>query len=130
MTPYFQRHDDNVRGFQAGQARWAVLSWVLVIAVMGVFGACDEDSWVYLNGQEFFEHSFETTGLLDSAIWLTPFVAPLTDVEARGDDLLAVRVLNRGGMGGIWKPVRLILSDQELTKRQIEALIELKTAQD
>ena len=94
------------------------------------FGACDEDSWVYLNGQQVFEHSFETTGLLDEAIWLTPFFVPLTEVEVRGGDLLAVRVLNRGGMGGIWKPVRLILSDQELTKQQIEAAIELKTAKD
>jgi len=94
------------------------------------FGACDEDALIYLNGQQIFEHSCETTGLLPSQIWVTPFVVPLTDVEVRGRDLLAVRVYNSSNMGGIWKPVRLILSDQELTKQQIEAVIELKTGQE
>ena len=94
------------------------------------FGACDEDSWVYLNGRQVFEHSYATTGMLAAEIWVTPFVAPLTGVEVRGNDLLAVRVYNSEGMGGIWKPVHLILSDQKLTKQQVEALIELKTAAD
>ena len=94
------------------------------------FGACDEDSWVYLNGEPIFEHSVETTGLLPDEIWLTAFVVPFGDVRVRGRDLLAVRVHNSGGMGGIWKPVRLVLSDQKLTKQQIEALIELETAKD
>ena len=91
------------------------------------FEACDEDAWVYVNGKLVFEHSSETTGLLPEHIWLTPFVAPLADVKLRGNDLLAVRVMNRSDMGGIWKPVRLILSDQELTTQQIKALVETKT---
>jgi len=34
-----------------------------------------------------------------------------------------VRVYNSGGMGGIWKPVHLIMSDQKLTEQQIHALM-------
>ena len=89
------------------------------------FEACDEDAWVYLNGEEIFEHSGETTGLLISEIWLTPFVVPLNDVTLRGEDLLAVRVYNSTGMGGVWKPVHLILSDQQLTEEHVEALVNL-----
>ena len=94
------------------------------------FGACDEDSRIYLNGEQILDHSFETTGLPAAEIWLKAFVVPLNDVAVRGGDLLAVRVHNSGGMGGIWRPVRVVLSDQKLNKRQIEALIELKTAKD
>ena len=94
------------------------------------FGACDEDAWIYLNGQQVFEHSYETTGLLPAQMWITPFVAPLTGVKVRGKDLLTVRVHNSGGMGGIWKPVHLILSDQKLTNQQVKALVELEQTKD
>jgi hypothetical protein len=91
------------------------------------FEACDEDTWGYLNGQQFFEHSFETTGLMPSVIWQVPFVAPLNDVKLHGNDLLVVRVRNSTDMGGIWKPVHLILSDQELNDQQVKALVTQKT---
>ncbi|MDP6153191.1 MAG: hypothetical protein QF785_07425 [Phycisphaeraceae bacterium] len=89
------------------------------------FGACDEDTWIYLNGRQVFEHSCDTTGLLRRQIWVTPFVAPLTGAEVRGRDLLAVRVYSSTGMGGIWKPVHLILSDQPLSDQQVKALVEV-----
>ena len=54
----------------------------------------------------------------------------LNDVEVRGADLLTVRIRNVEAMGGIWKPVRLVLSDGELTDQQVKAVIELKTAKD
>ncbi len=87
------------------------------------FGACDEDAWVYLNGHKVFNHSYEATGLLPEEIWQRPFVVPLTRVKLRGGDLLAVRVYNSAGMGGVWKPVHLILSDQKLTESQVQALM-------
>ncbi len=94
------------------------------------FAACDEDTWVYLNGRQVFEHSCKTTGLLPAQIWMTPFVVPLKNLAVRGEDLLAVRVYNAAHMGGIWKPVHLILSDRELTKQQVKAVIDLKTSKD
>lgn len=91
------------------------------------FDACDEEARVYVNGQQVFEHSLQTTGLLTEQIWLMPFVVPLKDVKLNGNDLLAVRVTNTEGMGGIWKPVRLVVSDQELTRQQVKAMLKLKT---
>lgn len=88
------------------------------------FGANDEDTWVYLNGKQVFEHSYATTGLLPSKIWTTPFSVSLHKSLLKGRDLLAVRVYNRGSMGGIWKPVYLISSDKALTKQQIRAIME------
>ncbi len=90
------------------------------------FGANDEDSWVYLNGRLVFSHDFEHTGIVPSVIWLTSFVVPLTDEQLRGRDALAVRVLNTGGLGGVWKPVHLIVSDQKLSFDHIKALVESK----
>jgi hypothetical protein len=63
-------------------------------------------------------------------MWITPFVAPLTGVKVRGKDLLTVRVHNTDGMGGIWKAVHLILSDQKLTNQQVKALVELEQTKD
>lgn len=86
------------------------------------FGASDEDAWVYVNGQAIFEHSCQTTGLRPEEIWERPFVVPLAVSSLCGNDLLAVRVLNRTGEGGLWKPVRLILSHQKLGADQIGML--------
>ena len=94
------------------------------------FGACDEDAWVYLNGTKIFDHTLEETGLLSSEIWIAPFVVSLNNVKLRGDDLLAVRIRNTEGMGGIWKPVDLVLTDQKLTDQQVKALITVRTAKE
>jgi len=65
-----------------------------------------------------------------SEIWLAPFVVPLNDVKLRGDDPLAVRVRNTEGMGGVWKPVHLIISDEKLSDQQAKALIFLQMAKE
>jgi hypothetical protein len=88
------------------------------------FAACDEDTWVYVNGKQVFTHTLRSTGLLPEQIWLMPFVVPLSDVELRGNDLLAVRIMNGEAMGGIWKPVHLVVSDQELNSQQVAAVVE------
>ena len=87
------------------------------------FEAVDESAWVYLNGEPIFERSVASTGTPPEDLWIMPFVAPLEGVALQGGDLLAVRVFNIGGMGGIWKPVHLILSDEELSERQLQALV-------
>ena len=91
------------------------------------FAACDEDAWVHLNGKLLREHSSATTGIILSEIWQEPFVVSLNKSKLRGDDLLAVRVRNTEGMGGVWKPVHLIVSDQKLNDQQVKALIEATT---
>ena len=86
-------------------------------------GAADEDSWVYVNGELIFDHTFETTGLIPFEIWMTSYTVDLSEVELRGGDPLVVRVKNTDGMGGLWKPVHLIATDQPLTHQQILALV-------
>ena len=41
-------------------------------------------------------------------------------------DALVVRIRNTEGMGGIWKPVRLIVSDQLMDERQVKALVTVR----
>ncbi|MEI6500810.1 MAG: sugar-binding domain-containing protein [Armatimonadota bacterium] len=88
------------------------------------FGAVDEDALVYLNGQQAFEHSCASTGLSPDQIWNTPFVFDAAGKLRPGQsNTLAVRVLNRLGMGGIYLPVYLVLSDHELDAPLIQALL-------
>lgn len=92
------------------------------------FEGVDEQGWVYLNGTKCHDQTVEVTGLLIEELWLTPFSVSLTDMDLHGNDLLAVRIHNSTAMGGIWKPVHLILSDQAMTSRQLHALIKLRKA--
>lgn len=88
------------------------------------FGAVDEDATVFLNGQQVFEHSCASTGLSPDQIWLKPFAFDAAAQLRPGQaNLLAVRVLNRLGMGGIYLPVYLVLTDRELDAPLIAALI-------
>ena len=100
------------------------------------FEASDEDAWVYVNGKQIFEHSVTSTGLPPEDLWLTPFVVPLAGVGPEGrmietvalkqENVLAVRVYNSQSMGGLWKPVHLILSDEQLSSEHLAALIKMQ----
>ena len=94
------------------------------------FEAVDEEAWVYLNGREVFEHTVTSTDLLPEQIWTTPFSVPLIETDLQGADLLAVRVYSKEAMAGIWKPVHLIISHQQLTSQQARAVIQLKTKKE
>ena len=73
-----------------------------------LFGAADEDAEVWLNGQRVGEHTCASTGLAPEQIWTLPFSLDVgTAVRREESNLLAVRVYNRRGMGGVWKPVYL-----------------------
>ena len=75
-------------------------------------GAVDEQAWIYLNGKLVFEHTVKSTGLTILKLWEKPFSIDVSKLLY--DDrpnVLAVRVHNEASMGGIWKPVYLILSD-------------------
>ena len=68
-----------------------------------VFGAVDEDARVWFNGKPVGKHAKGPAGRSERF---------LIDVTGRIDwgrrNLIAVRVYNSAGAGGIWKPVRLI----------------------
>jgi len=76
------------------------------------FGGVDEQAWVYINGQLVGEHTVETTGQSIEILWNEPFSIDVTKhLRIDGPNIVAVRVHNLASMGGIWKPVYLILSD-------------------
>jgi len=88
------------------------------------FGAVDEDAWVYVNGKLVLEHSCSSTGLTPEQIWLTPFAFEAGPALRLGQgNTIAVRVLNRVGMGGIYLPVELVATDRELDAVTIQALL-------
>lgn len=69
------------------------------------FGAVDDQCEVWLNGKKLGEH----TG------WNEPFYFDVTELLKKdGPNSVAVKVLDWGGDGGIWKPVRLrTFTDEE-----------------
>ena len=76
------------------------------------FGGVDEQAWVYLNGKPVFDHTVASTGLTTAKLWEAPFSVDVSQLlHDDGPNVLAVRVHNEAFMGGIWKPVYLILSD-------------------
>jgi len=83
-------------------------------APMLLFGAADEDAEVWLNGEKLGDHTCASTGLAPEQIWTTPFALdPGPLLHRPGPNLLAVRVYNRLGMGGLWQPVYLLSGDRE-----------------
>ena len=90
------------------------------------FDAVDEEAWVYVNGRKVFEHTLAATGLLAEEIWTTPFSVPLAGIELTGNDQIAVRVYSKEAMAGIYKPVHLIRSAQELTQTQRHAVRQIQ----
>ena len=69
------------------------------------FGAVDESCWVYVNGKLAGQHLYEK-----SNDWKTPFeieVGPYLD-GAKARQAVTVRVEDKGGSGGVWRPVWLV----------------------
>lgn len=72
-----------------------------------VFGGVDESCWVWLNGKKIGSHSEEG---VDG--WDMPFALKVTDnLKVDGENLLAVKVLNRTMAGGIWRSVVLAVEE-------------------
>ena len=77
-------------------------------------GAADEDCTLYLNGTKAFEHTCESTGLAPMQIWRRPFLFdPTPFLNPGAENVLALRVLNRAAMGGVWKPIYLLACEEE-----------------
>lgn len=71
------------------------------------FGAVDEETWVYLNGEFQGEHTEASTGETVHQIWDKPFALRLKGARSGQDNVLAVKVRDSVGAGGIFRPVRL-----------------------
>jgi hypothetical protein len=69
------------------------------------FGAVDESCWVYVNGKLAGKHLFEQPN-----DWNSPFAINIdTTIDwNKSNQLVTVRVEDKSGAGGIWKPVWLV----------------------
>lgn len=84
------------------------------------FPACDEEAWVWLDGEPLGERTVASSGMEPQVLWLAPFALEaggrLTPGAAHS---LAVRVHDSGGMGGIYLPVYAVVAAAPLTAAQI-----------
>lgn len=70
------------------------------------FGAVDESVWLYVDGKliAWYDTAFPMK------TWTRPFVLEMTgSVKSQGTHLLAIRVHNAAGGGGIYKPMSLMI---------------------
>lgn len=70
-----------------------------------LFGAVDESCWVFINGREAGKHLFEK---VDD--WKTPFKISIEKLIDWSNPVatIVVRVEDKAGVGGIWRPVWLV----------------------
>jgi len=74
------------------------------------FGAVDEACKVWINGQLVLDRPFPYKG--NSNSWQEAFEVDITEyVRYDQPNVLAVRVEDNSGGGGIWRPVKLLTSD-------------------
>lgn len=73
-----------------------------------LFAAVDEDADVYIDGTKVFSHTCQATGLRPSELYITPFKVDAKPHLTAGEHVIAVRVYNCFGAGGIWKPVYFV----------------------
>ena len=72
-----------------------------------LFGAVDEQAWVYVNGTLAGEHTAESEKVSALQLWDVPFAVEVKPelLTYGGTNVLAVRVHNSAMNGGIWRPV-------------------------
>lgn len=74
------------------------------------FGAVDEACKIWLNGQFILDRPFPYKG--DGESWQQPFEIDITaQVRDNQPNILAVCVEDNTGAGGIWRPVKLIMTE-------------------
>ncbi|MCD6362034.1 MAG: DUF4838 domain-containing protein [Armatimonadetes bacterium] len=72
-------------------------------------GAVDEDGWVWLNGENVGGIIFDAA--VDPSSWTNPLDIDITGRLRPGRNVLAVRVRDRVGQGGLWKRSYLIYGE-------------------
>ena len=75
-------------------------------AVRLLFGAVDEQAWIYVNGKLVREHTEKSESKTFNDLWDEPFTAdiPPESLNYGKPNVIAVRVHNSAGNGGMWRP--------------------------
>lgn len=67
------------------------------------FGAVDESCTIWVNGKQVLDRPYPYKG--DGNSWSTPFTVDVTSAVVPGKNVIAVRVGDKAGQGGIWRSV-------------------------
>ncbi|WP_197442541.1 DUF4838 domain-containing protein [Lignipirellula cremea] len=83
-----------------------------------LFGAADEQAWVYLNGRLVGQHTRESEQKTINELWEEPFTVELTEsqLDFSQPNVLTVRVHNSLANGGLWRPVLLQATAAEASR--------------
>lgn len=111
------------RGFQGDgwyRLRWTIPEPLRRTHVYLHFGATDEQAWVYVDGKLVLENSMESTKMPLGRLWHIPVSTEVTASLGDGKEhLIAVRVNNAYGSGGLYEPVYLMAADEPLDADQL-----------
>ncbi|MCE9604414.1 MAG: DUF4838 domain-containing protein [Planctomycetia bacterium] len=75
-----------------------------------MFAGVDEQAWIYLNGKLVGEHSEKSEKKAFTALYDEPFIVdvPAGQLKLGEQNVLYVRVHNKVGAGGIWRPLHAV----------------------
>jgi len=106
-----QRHGQDYNGIAWYRVRFSVRPDQRGKRLALLFGAVDEGCTIWVNGREVLTRVFDAAKKPNS--WAEAFEVQLNDLAPPGqENVIAVRVEDRAGAGGIWKPVWLGMTDQ------------------
>ncbi|NCO32762.1 MAG: hypothetical protein AUJ92_02395 [Armatimonadetes bacterium CG2_30_59_28] len=75
------------------------------------FGAVDESCWFWLNGEKIGEFIFDVEKDADS--WHKPLDFDIAGKLKAGENVIALRVRDSMGVGGLWKPSYLVFGQEQ-----------------
>lgn len=70
--------------------------------------------FLYVNGRQVYEHTPESLGIWPGNVRLWPFTVNIKPFLVSGENQIKLKVLNTENNGGIYKPVKYILTDRDL----------------
>jgi hypothetical protein len=107
-----QQHSNQYDGFGWYRNQFIITSDKKTQKAILAFGAVDEACKVWVNGQLVLDRPFPYKGNSDS--WQEAFDVDITEcVRFDQPNILAVRVEDTSGAGGIWRPVKLVISEHK-----------------
>jgi hypothetical protein len=110
-----QQHGKQYDGFGWYRNQFTVSSSDSCKKIRLGFGAVDEACKVWVNGQLVLDRPFPYKG--DEGSWQWAFDVDITEyVHFDKPNVLSVRVEDNSGGGGIWRPVKLLISETDISK--------------
>ena len=88
-----------------------------------MFGAVDEDATVYINGKLALEHTGAKLSLTGNDIWDKPFSISIKEYLHEGENQITVLVHDDMKAGGIWMPVNIVMTDEDMDNTELTTVV-------